>query len=289
MGNSLDKLGNLEQDMATGLTEDGKDISLKEIKKRLTQYCHAENIGVIEKIRLLMVYLISQGGIEKNTLLELMKTVDERLQAAVFNLTKLGIDIASKPSKNNVSITKQRKGEFLSHIRALDVMLMRYVPYIYPLVKNLAAGRLDEDIFPYVIPPPSDYKQKKKARQWRKNPEDYEDNRPLLIVFVLGGVTLSELRSIYQIAKGQNANLIVGGSNILTPHKFIRGISDLTQSEFIQSIHDSEGNAISDQDIVVDPDSEIDDDDNIDNGKEEQEGTVEILPQKGVLDDCVIC
>lgn len=51
----------------------------------------------------------------------------------------------------------------------------------------------------------------------------------LYVVFFVGGVCYSEIRTVYEVCKKRNANIIVGGSHILTPSMFLSslgGISD---------------------------------------------------------------
>lgn len=255
---SLCTLGDLEQDMATGLTDDGDNISSSAIQRQLVEQFASTKIGVIEKLRLLMIYLITQGGNKKAKLQEYMGTIDTRLHAAVFNLPQLGVNIGSK--KSNKNNNKARKAEFKKHSKQMKVTLMRYIPYLHPIVTKFVQGSLDKHEFPYIDPPPpeaTDKRGKTHSKRWRPRArEEKDDDRPLFIVFVLGGMTFSELRSIYQIADSQKAKLIIGGSNILTASNFIRGLAKLTQTNFANAIEESKGNAIWDKDITADPDSE---------------------------------
>jgi len=288
---SLSEIGDLEQDMATGLTDEGKSIVIKATKQKLVQHCQSDKIGVIEKVRILMIFLISQGGIKSMTLKELMKTIDPRLQEAINNLPKLGVDIEA--SKNNKNHVKARKDEFEKHNMQQNLTLMRYIPYIHSIVTNFVSNTLSEDEFPYIEAPSAEARLKKKtvktSKRWgqRNNGEEKEDNRPLFIVFIIGGMSFSEMRSIYQIAKSQKANLILGGSNAITAAKFVRGLAKLSRSDFAHAIHESGANAASDQDIPTNPDSESENESDFsdnDDGDEEQE-----LGMEEMKDDSKAC
>ena len=52
-----------------------------------------------------------------------------------------------------------------------------------------------------------------------------------MIVFVLGGVTYSELRCAYEVTnERKNWEVIVGGSQILTPEGFLKEVKGLSNS-----------------------------------------------------------
>jgi len=63
-----------------------------------------------------------------------------------------------------------------------------------------------------------------------------EDNRPRSIVFVLGGITYSEIRSAYEVARECKANLFVGSSSTMTAAKFIRGLADVDEDTDLTKI-----------------------------------------------------
>lgn len=47
------------------------------------------------------------------------------------------------------------------------------------------------------------------------------DEEHLFVVFFVGGVTYSEIRSVYDVCKRRNANILIGGSQVLTPAAFL--------------------------------------------------------------------
>jgi len=56
-------------------------------------------------------------------------------------------------------------------------------------------------------------------------------NVPRLIVFIMGGATYSEFRVGYEISnEKKNWEVIVGGSQILTPEGFLKNIKELSTS-----------------------------------------------------------
>lgn len=53
---------------------------------------------------------------------------------------------------------------------------------------------------------------------------------PRLIVFVVGGVTYSEMRSAHEVIKQNGTwDVHVGGSHILTPERFLKDLREISQ------------------------------------------------------------
>jgi syntaxin-binding protein 1 len=200
----------------------------------------SQTIGILEKLRLLMIYVISQGGMQESTRKELLKSIDVRLQRAIRNLGNLGVNVAQVKGAS-AKHSKERLAEFALRNKTIPLALMRYLPYLSSPVAQLVANTLDEEEWPYVSPPPppmdgmspaggssssappakgtSDRKKKTPAaaRDWRSAaPKEEEkkkledDKRQRFIVFVLGGITFAEMRSIYELAEQKNVNLIIG-------------------------------------------------------------------------------
>lgn len=48
------------------------------------------------------------------------------------------------------------------------------------------------------------------------------DENHLFMVFIVGGVSYTEVRAMYDVCAKRNVNIVIGATNILTPHKFLR-------------------------------------------------------------------
>jgi len=251
----LKELGEFEQDMATGLDNEGHNIVMKNIKTKLIDMCKDFKIGVVEKLRLVMIYVTSQSGIEEASRKELIKSVDPRLQKAIRNLDKLGVDVTTVAKKSQSKHSKGRMDEFKKRATTIPLALMRYIPSLHNHCSLLAEDKLEDEYFPYTqAPPPKEEGErkerktggrsarKKATRNWRDQAKDdkkaEEDPRPLLMVFVLGGMTFSEMRSMYEIADAQNANIIIGSTSTLTSQEFIKGLADLGDDEYNGIVND---------------------------------------------------
>jgi len=248
----LTELGDFEQDMATGFDGNGEKVVVKNLKSKLVQMCQDNAIGTMEKLRLLMIYMISQGGIQESTRKALMKSIHVKLQRAVRNLEKLGVDLNTETPPAGRPKKKPEGDSKFSH--------MRFQPVVREILSQLVIGELSQEEFPYTSPPPPEEKKKKKGgggkkggRNWRKKKgegaeggktdekKDDEDWRPRNLCFMLGGVAFSEIRSTYLVAEEHKAHVTIGSTDTLTPDNFIRELAELTPKEFKHALRPPRG------------------------------------------------
>jgi len=241
----LHDLGELEQDIATGLTESGDKVNMKTVKTNLVNMCQNPDINLIDKLRLLMIYIIAQGSMQESTRKELMSGISIRLQKAIRNLERLGVDLSVQLAKNKSRHSKARLQEFEKRNKTIPLALMRFVPLLQSIFSNLLTGQLNEDEFAYISPPPetdtrsasSSKASRKTKSNWRgkkqeaKEEAPAEDNRSRYFCFILGGMTFSELRAAYEVAEINNSNFYLGSSSTITSRDFIRGLAELDDDD----------------------------------------------------------
>lgn len=187
------------------------------------------------------------------------------LQDAIRNLDALGVDL-SNSDKSKKKVSKERQKELELRNKSNDLALMRYLPVLHGVMESLVTGTLKEESFPYTAPPPpgsmpaasssaAPATKGKSARKKAGNSSDWksgdsssssmaaavdagaqEDLRPRFIVFVLGGVTFSEMRSAYEISESRGVNLYIGSTDTLTPTQFIEDLSNLPSQDFMRAV-----------------------------------------------------
>lgn len=250
----LQSISELEQDMATGADENRSAVKPKDIKNKITTICQSEKISVLNKLRLLMIYIISQGGIGASRKdLWMAAGITFALEKAITNLKHLGIDIQRKPQQTSHNERYQSSDKNTR----ISLALMRFTPVMYDVVNSFARDTLSKDQFPYLKDPPpkadpgsrrtnDSVTSQRKRGNWRTGGADKSEKKeadkqpktsgPRLLVYVLGGVTFSELRSIHEVARDTEANLLVGSTEPLNAKEYIRGLgqfpedADLTKS-----------------------------------------------------------
>jgi syntaxin-binding protein 1 len=285
----LKELGELEQDMATGLTNDGKAVVVKSLKNQLVKMCQDNSISVLDRLRLLMIYIISQGAIQDATRKELMKDIHQNLHKAIRNLEKLGVDLNTINSSNKSKHNKDRLAEFAKRNKTIPLALMRYLPALQATVEQLVTGELDEESFPYIPSQQGVYDKKSSGKSaassarsvrkkaaggaagdWKSNGKDKdkdenkdaeEETRPRFIIFVIGGLTFSEMRSAYELAEQHKASIYIGSTSTITANDYIKDLSDLNKIEFRESLKQSQSTAAEDSGESSDDNGEADDED----------------------------
>jgi hypothetical protein len=242
---TLKALGELEQDMATGLNENGGKVSAKGVTNALISKCQSPTTGVVEKLRLLMVYLASQGGLGESTRDSLMQGVDTRLQAAIRNLSKLGVNLG-KDAKG-MQHSSERIADFTHRAKDIPLALLRFAPLLQLTIEQAATDTLSKSTFPYLDDQPDGKKKNNRRRNkanvrsarkqrsnWRPGAkdEDAADTTPRLIVFMAGGVTFSEMRAAYETsARHDSFNVHIGSQSSLAPDDYIRALADLDEND----------------------------------------------------------
>jgi len=165
-----------------------------------------------DKLRLLMTFTIAKGSKEtRDKLLELVK-FNELEKNALLNILTLKPPSTFVYNKlqTKYSTNKPQGVDF-------DFSLSRYAPVVKELCDDLLKGNLSEKDFKYVDSPNSSFKIETVSTQKKT---DYK-----LFVFVIGGVSYSEMRSAYELQNEYGIEVIIGGTSILSPKDYIEKIS----------------------------------------------------------------
>jgi len=246
--NQLATLAGAEQDMATGEDADGK--AVKNIISALAPLLTDAEVSMLDKIRLLMIYIISQEGIkdsDRKRLMDLAKISFED-QGAISNLRYLSVTLlkggarSSKKKQNKEKKKKQRDD-------APPYELSRYSPIVKQIAEELIDGSLSNTEYPFVKEPMVEggKQEVKEATSLRKQTQPKwadKNNRKSekqtttggrIIVFIIGGVTYSELRSVYELTKKHSREVVIGSTSLLTPSQYVDGLRSLKKVESLDT------------------------------------------------------
>jgi len=125
--------------------------------------------------------------------------------------------------------------------------LSRYVPDLKPLVESFVEGKLPTDKFPFVkegSSPKSEVSDKsgismrksdkpRWASDKSKKKSEINTSGPRFIVFIAGGATFSEIRTIYDVAASTKKEILIGATNTLTPAQFVAAMKELQKMEVV--------------------------------------------------------
>lgn len=229
---NLKNVSSLEQDMATGVDESGKKTKKNDIISRIIEMIQDDSISHEDKLRLVMIYIISQDGIAADTRRKLFSVASfsETDEEAVRNLSHLGVTLQTSSKKAS---RKQHDPERIRKAREraqnVPLELMRFQPVLHDLLMDIGNDKLTVAEFPYVKePPPMEALVSSKSTGFsirgmrKKKPDSIEVSaKSRIIVFVAGGVTFSEIRSLYEAVNVTHRDMILVSSNTITAEQFI--------------------------------------------------------------------
>jgi len=277
----LERISSCEQDMATGFTADGK--SVKDVGVKLLSILRDDSVGYPEKLRLVMLSLITQpmNFKERRNLLE-ASGIPEDKQTAAFNLSAVGVT-----SESAKMIRKQQKERTKRKSKQVKEQyeLSRYVPILQDILTDFVTGSLSRSSYPVigntndssVVSEDDDdenIRYKRRARSHRRRSRsssavrqrsrssggsrtsgsDITDDegskskgkdslkkeqpaRPRYVVFIAGGITATEMRIAYELSTAYSVEIILGGSCVLNPKKFIEQV-EAVQPRYVESVVD---------------------------------------------------
>eukprot|EP01137_Pigoraptor_chileana_P005928 Opistho-2@2973 len=243
----LESVARVEQDMVMG--EDSEGTKIKNHITNIVPILQDPKITIENKLRVLMVYVIIKNGLADADLQKVLDhaqiPADER--AAIENLKQLGVQVSTSQSEKKKKAFKRRD-------RNMDGVysLSRWTPLMKDILEDVCEERLDKDDFPYVreadagasaevaasgdagaqsvrsSKPGWANKAKEKKEGKDASPWKVEAKAgPKIIVFVLGGVTYSELRVAYEVMRSRQREVVIGSTHLLTPKRFVADLQSL--------------------------------------------------------------
>ncbi|KAL0484551.1 protein transport protein sec1 [Acrasis kona] len=274
----LSDVGLEEQNMAVGQDQDGK--KLQNVMTTISSLLRKDDISQENKLRLVIIYLITQGGLSDEKRANLItKAGLQKYTDTIENLANLGVQL-NKSTSIAGKISSLLGGDKKKKSDVDAFILSRYIPRLKQLAEDALEDKLSSSEYPYVNPPSSSFKLSKakgsssagkasedsgsgksskggpswdrigssKSESGSSSKEVKDRQKTKLILFVIGGVTHPEMRTAYELDKEYKMDVLCGGTSVLTYDRFIEKLENMKggSSKKKSRVEDSDSDLSSD-------------------------------------------
>jgi hypothetical protein len=249
-------LSELEQTLATGKTDEGRTPKLKQLLGQTVEEFRRQPDSFM-RLRLLALVIVSQRGLSSEN--DLRKLLNEanlsgKETAALQNLEKLGCPLvqqkiasAAKGGKL-IGFLKSKGIESFGQAESeSEYSSSRYVCLLKAVLQEATAGKLSIEDYPSVMPLPDaeavlgpsssagavSVRKAGANSKWQKSSGGNsgsgkkKSNRGRQLVFMVGGMCYSELRSAREVMEASGTEIIVGSTRFISPKDFLIDLNSL--------------------------------------------------------------
>lgn len=224
---NLNQLCHAEQDLATKYDKDG--IPVKDSVRLIMPILGKDVFRESDKLRVVLLHLINRCG---DTLKNINNVASygnlKDHQLYIDALAKMSVNLCCEPGTGyQPKLRKAKEGTTYS--------TSRYVPYVQDLMTSIINDNLETDIFALMSSNISPSNQQldndpKSSNlnfgKWHNQKQTQASKR--MIVFIIGGMSYSELRSAHVISKNNKSwEIIIGSTEIYSPNSFLDALKSL--------------------------------------------------------------
>uniref|UniRef100_A0A669PIJ2 Syntaxin binding protein 3 n=1 Tax=Phasianus colchicus TaxID=9054 RepID=A0A669PIJ2_PHACC len=228
---NTERLCKTEQDLALGTDAEGQKV--KDSMRVLFPVLLNKSHDSYDKIRAILLYIFSTNGTTQENLDKLIQNVQiESDSDMIRNWEYLHVPIISSQQKQP---RRDRSSEE-------TFQLSRWTPLIKDVMEDAIENKLDSKEWPYCSQCPPTWNGSGIVSARQKPKASYQDERrsnARLILFVIGGITYSEMRCAYEVSQAyKSCEVIIGSTHVLTPRRLLDEIKSLNKPKDMVCIKD---------------------------------------------------
>ncbi|KFO06427.1 Syntaxin-binding protein 3, partial [Balearica regulorum gibbericeps] len=232
---NIERLCKTEQDLALGTDAEGQKVkdSMRVLLPVLLNKSHES----YDKIRAILLYIFSTNGTTQENLDKLIQNVQiESDSDMIRNWKYLDVPVISSPA------AQQHKHPRRDRSSEETFQLSRWTPVIKDVMEDAIENKLDSKDWPYCSQCPPTWNGSGVVSARQKPKASYQGERKSsarLIIFVIGGITYSEMRSAYEVSQAyKSCEVVIGSTHILTPKRLLDEVKSLSKPKDIVCIKD---------------------------------------------------
>ncbi|XP_009583903.1 PREDICTED: syntaxin-binding protein 3 [Fulmarus glacialis] len=232
---NIERLCKTEQDLALGTDAEGQKVkdSMRVLLPVLLNKSHES----YDKIRAILLYIFSTNGTTQENLDKLIQNVQiESDSDMIRNWKYLDVPVISS------SAAQQHKYPRRDRSSEETFQLSRWTPVIKDVMEDAIENKLHSKDWPYCSQCPPTWNGSGAVSARQKPKASYQDERKSsarLIIFVIGGITYSEMRSAYEVSQVyKSCEVVIGSTHILTPKRLLDEVKSLSKPKDMVCIKD---------------------------------------------------
>ena len=228
----ITELSEIEQMILTGFDTEKKEYKESEIIEKILKKIDSLT-NPKEKVRLAMITIvgIQLSNVDRKRLTDLLPA---ELALALGKLSAFGISIQDS-GKTKKKLEKAEISALLAKIPQIKKIFNYAVPKIVDIIKFAIHGNLVTNGFTFGRSAPLDIDEidPPAVQSIRKKKVNLNRTKRKIIIFVLGGVSYSEIRVVKEFPEYQ---IVVGGSRVFSPLEFVEEILEMSKQNEVPDL-----------------------------------------------------
>lgn len=223
----LKQIATIQQAVATGLEIGGKTFNAGHNFEEMQMLLQDETILKKDLLRTILL-LATSRGFKPSQIDQLLRIggFGEDETKAVANICRL--TAKEKDARSHLAGLSKKKNN--KQTKDVGYELSRWTPHLKHLVESLSSNCLSKDEYPKMNLDEEGEGAKKTFCS--SNPKSNVTTKAtpkasnLIIVFVVGGITYSEMRAMYELMDAnKKTQIIIGSTHIIKPNEFVTDMS----------------------------------------------------------------